>query len=196
MQYNSAEFHACNPRNAGQLASRTFHHNAVLVKIHEAAHVGHVSHNTLLIYDHLHVKRIVEYNFIILHKRNLDVGAEPVRKISVGRIFPPPAGEQKVFHLFGGIPVASSHRHILNLYRQKQDCQQQYHCHGNTCPYMMFTTIISHTVPHLVKSFSPAIKPLPSAGTSSGCQESFPTQRIWAPKAAMSLHMSSYPRSI
>ena len=150
MEYNLSKIQPCNPWNPVQLAAGALHHDSVLVKIHVAAHVGNISHNTLFIYNDFHIEGAVEHHLVILHKGNLAVRAEPVRKIRIGRVLSPSAGKQEFLHLRSIIPSASRDRDILYMHRQKQDCRKQYDCYGNSRSHVMFSQKIPHAVPHLV----------------------------------------------
>ena len=55
-----------------------------LSKIHIAAHIGNVAHNALVINNDLCLKGAMEYDLIVLYKRDLSVRLKPVLYIGDG----------------------------------------------------------------------------------------------------------------
>ena len=70
MQHDMSKGKSGNLRHTRQCLACALHNDAVLVKIHPAVHVGNVTNHTLLVDDHLHVRRAAEHQLVILHERN------------------------------------------------------------------------------------------------------------------------------
>ena len=106
------EFQARNPRNAVKLLTGAFHDDTVLVKVHIAAHIGHITHHALLVDNDLRPVQALDHQLVILHEWNFLMLSEMFAQVTEHRTAARVVRKHQIYYLFICIFFISRNRDL------------------------------------------------------------------------------------